>query len=165
MTSQGLQLTQSFLPLTLEEQVGLFVQPLRAPELSLEFRLGAAGRQNFASGQKAITGSANGITQVLALTNVYELGPVAGIVFRGVLLEKKLSYKLTFDTLYTLLQDPVIQPAGSWDRLSFDCTGTLSFTLLSWLSLNWNAQALRNPAIINEIQLLSNLMLAVNYAL
>ena len=166
MTAASLHLSNAFAPLFLEQWAGVFAQFIDKPEVFLELRLGAAVRENFGHGQKAITcnGPCNAnYILVQQLANVYELGPGAGILFKTQFWNNKLSYRLDFDTIWAILQTPEIKPTGSWSRLSFYLSSTLGFNLLSWLTLNWTLRALQNPAVLDNVQYLSNLSLAINF--
>ncbi|MES2503925.1 MAG: DUF3078 domain-containing protein [Myxococcota bacterium] len=164
----SLDLSSAFAPMFLEQWLGLFAQFVDKPEVFFEYRLGAAFRENLGEGQRAI--SCNGACDpnyidVQQLANVYEIGPGSGILFKTNFFDKKLSYRVDFDVVYALMQTPQIKPPGSWSRFSFDLSSTLGCNLLSWLSLNWTLRALQNPAVIDQVQFLSNLSLAANFTL
>ena len=85
------------MPLILEQDIGVFVQPYHEDDLLLEFRVGATARENIAKNQRILTavGLLYGNTPVRKLDNVYELGPSIGMHFKVDLFEKKLSYRLS----------------------------------------------------------------------
>ncbi|MEI6806035.1 MAG: hypothetical protein WCK49_05955 [Myxococcaceae bacterium] len=156
-------LTSPFLPLILEQDIGFFAQPYHEDDLLLEFRAGATGRENIAKGQRILTavGIIYGDTPVRQLDNVYELGPSLGVHFKGEFFEKKLSFKFSCDTLWSFLQVPIAS-LDSTKQLSFDLSTSVGVNLFSWLSLHWQFKSIYNPAILDQVQLMSNLMLAVN---
>jgi hypothetical protein len=167
VTSDRLRLTQPFMPLFLEEWAGLFLQAVDKPEFFFEFRVGAVGRESFAAGQRVITcnGPCNVNILVQQLGNVYEAGPGSGLLLKSHFFDNKISYRLDFDVVWAWLQAPELRPIGSLSRISFDLNSTLSFKLISWLSLNWNLRLIQNPAIIEKVQFLSNLTLAANFGI
>ncbi len=167
ITSDKLKLTDAFAPLFLEEWLGIFWQPIDKPEIFFEFRLGGVGRESFANGQKVITcnGPCNVNILVQQLSNIYEAGPGSGLLLKSDFFSNKVNYRLDFDVIWAWLQSPEIRPIGSLSRISFDLNSTLSFELLSWLSLNWNLRLIQNPAIIEKVQFLSNLTLAANFGI
>ena len=157
-------LTKAFLPLILEQDVGVFVQPYREDDLLLEFRTGVTARENIAKGQRVLTavGVVYNNTPVRQLDNVYELGPSIGTHFKGDLFEKKLSYRLSCDALWSFLQVPITS-VDSAKQFSFDLSAGVGFNLLPWLALNWQFKSIFNPAILDRVQIMSHLMLAVKF--
>lgn len=157
-------LTSAFLPLILEQDVGVFAQPYHEDELLLEFRTGVTARQNIAKDQRILTaiGVVYGNTPVRQLDNIYELGPSAGMHFKGKFLDEKLSFRLSCDMLWSLLQTPQASVASS-DRLSFDLSTGMGVHLFSWLALHWQFKSILNPAVLDQVQLMSNLTLAANF--
>jgi hypothetical protein len=149
----------------LEQDVGVFAQPYHEDDLLLEFRLGATARENIAKNQRIL--AAVGVifpttTPVRQLDNVYELGPSAGVHFQTDLFEKKLSYRFSCDALWSAWQTPQASVAAN-HRFSFDVSTGLKVNLLSWLGLHWQFKAILNSAILDQVQLMSHLMLAVNF--
>lgn len=159
-------LTSAFLPLFLEQDIGVFFQPYQEDELLLEFRVGATVRENIAKGQLILTavGIVYNDTQVRRLDNVFELGPSAGVHFKGDFFDKKLSFRLSCDTLWSFLQTPIASVAST-NAFSFDLGTVLGLNITNWLSLNYQLKAVLNPAILNQTQLMTNLMLAFNWKL
>lgn len=157
-------LTSAFLPLILEQDIGVFAQPYHEDELLLEFRAGATARENIAKNQRILTavGVIYDNTPVRQLDNVYELGPSLGMHFKADLWEKKLSYRLSCDALWSLFQTPQESLAAT-HGLSFDLSTGLGVNILSWLGVHWHFKAILNPAILDRVQLMSHLMLAVNF--
>lgn len=157
-------LTSPFLPLILEQDIGVFAQPYHEDELLLEFRAGATARENIAKGQRILTavGVVYGNTPVRELDNIYELGPSLGVNFKGEFFEKKLSFRFSCDTMWSFLQMPIAS-LDSTKQLSFDLSTGIGINLVSWLSLHWQFKGVFNPAILDQVQMMSNLMLAVNW--
>lgn len=157
-------LTQAFLPLFLEQDLGVFAQPYHEDELFLEFRAGATARENIAKDQRILTsiGIVYGNTPVRQLNNIYELGPSVGMHFKGEFLEKKVSYRLSCDALWSLVQVPIASVVSP-KQLSFDLSTGIGVNLLSWFALHWQLKAIFNPAILDQLQLMSHLMLAVHF--
>ena len=157
-------LTSPFMPLILEQDVGVFFQPYHREELELELRTAATMRESLGKGQRILT--AHGVvynnTPVRQLDNVYELGPSVTLHLKGELFEKKLSYRFTCDVLWSFLQTPVAS-FHSTNRLSYDLSTGIGFNLLPWLALHWQFKAILNPAVLDQTQLMSNLILSVHY--
>ncbi|MBH1988764.1 MAG: hypothetical protein I8H75_03360 [Myxococcaceae bacterium] len=159
-------LTQAFLPLILEQDIGFYYRfhPHFAP--NSELRAGFSSRENLAKSQKILTavGVVYGNTPVRELDTIFEIGPSFGIRLRGNLLEKKLSYEFSFDYLFSVWQTPKNALAATHGQ-SFDSGMDLKWTFLPWLSLDWNLKAILNPAIFDQIQFMTTLTLAFNYSL
>ena len=101
-------------------------------------------------------------TPVRQLDNVYELGPSVGVSLKGELWEKKLHYRLGTDLMWSFLQVPYAS-FHSTNRFSFETSTNWGVNLTPWLSLHWQFKAIFNPAVLDQVQLMSNLMLSVNY--
>jgi hypothetical protein len=169
LTGRRLHLTDSFQPLTLKESLGGFVQPITREEVRLEGRLGAGAQEVLADGQLAITDDAAtaDVVEVKELTSFNQLG-IEGVVNAwGALAAQRLSYTVGLAVLVPLAHTEL--PAGD-DRSAFELTNVeltagLSVKIFDWASLDYKLKVLRQPQLVDEVQVSNNLLLTIGLAL
>lgn len=167
VTADRLRLSDPFAPLTLKEEAGAFAQLVERDPAKLETRLGFIARQTFADDQRAVNddGDTDAI-EIQQLQDVFQAGPGLSIDFRGEMMEKRVTY---FATATVMI--PVVNSAGSSDdRNALELTNLLleaglSVKLFTWLSADYKLRIIRDPQLLDAVQIQNNLLLSVSYTL
>ncbi len=166
VTASSFGLTTPFMPLYLQENLGVFFKPFRETAYTWELYVAASFRETFANGQKVVTGNSNNVVSIKTLYNFEEIGPMVGTVLSGEIYDKRVSYKAGIDTMYVLFRFAPYPSSSSFvDHLNTEAFANLSFKLFKWMSLTWDFKAIRTPEIISDFQIQSNLLLTFNYVL
>jgi hypothetical protein len=157
-----LALTSPLQPLTLKQSLGAFFRPVTRDEVNLELRAGGGGRETIAKGELAVADDASTpAIEVVELDNVYQLGVEVTAQVWGALYDKRVLYRASAEAM-----TPVVYSAlrAGDDRSALELTnialvGTLSFKLVEWASLDYELRAVREPQLIDELQVQNNLLL------
>jgi Protein of unknown function (DUF3078) len=164
-----LKLTDPFQPLTLKQSLGGFVQPLTTDEIRLEARAGAGAQEVIADGQLALVDDAAtaDVVEVKELSSFNQLGVEAVANAWGALASQRLSYNVGIAAMVPLAHTAL--PAGD-DRNSLELTNIefsagLSVKLFDWASLDYKLKVLRQPQLLDEVQVSNNLLLTIGLAL
>ena len=168
VTAERLTLTDSLMPSRFKESLGVFFQPVAEEPISVEFRVGAGGKQIFANGQLAVQDddATEGVIEVTELDDVYQLGAEAVLELWGAFEDKKVTYKAGAEAMTPFLHNDL--PAGD-NRSAFELTNLafkagLSFKLVDWASLDYEFKAIREPQLLDEFQIQNNLLLTMGLA-
>ncbi len=161
----SLYMTSPFQPFYLSESAGIFVEPLKYEYFFWEAHAGGTAFQTFTDGQRVITGDANGKVSVKTLSTFYQLGPSLGTSIRGGWMENKLSYQAGADATYVAWQWPYDADMSFAHRLNVEIFAGLSFKVYEWMGLTWDFRAIRIPAILDDFQVQSNVLLTFSYVL
>lgn len=161
------RLARSFAPFTLNESVGVFYDPKSSEKLTLTFRLGAGGRQTFASSVLLIDDDkATPEVELLRLSDVYQLGLEGFGGAAGKLRDGRLTYRAGVSVLIPFVNN------DDADRAALDLTrvgleASASFNVFEWMSLVYTLSVTRDPQLFpagNELtQVQNNLLLTLKY--
>jgi hypothetical protein len=158
-----LALTDPFQPLRLKESLGLFLRALSSPSQNLEFRLGLGARETLAKGQLVVSDdeATEAIIEVSELDDSYAIGVEGAAEYWGALYENKLSYRLGAEVLIPFVTSEL--PPGD-DRTNLDLTTVelgagLSLKVVEWASVDYELKAVREPLLVDELQVQNNLLL------
>lgn len=159
-----LTLSDPFQPASLMESAGLFVEPYRSQEISVSLRAGIGGRETFADGVLVLKDddSTADIIEVVELTNVYQGGVEAFLGIKGKLFDKRMTYAAGGNVLFPLLNN------DETDRSILDLTYLgasvdVAFSVVEWMSINYQFRALYDPQLIEDVQIQNNVLLALKY--
>lgn len=162
-----LRLSDAFAPLTLEQMVGAFAQPIKKDHIKLEVRLGFSAKQTFADNQLALSddGDTDEI-EVKETETIYQGGPALGVFLDGNLLTKKLLYYAQFESMLPAINNK----ADSDDRNAAELTNLafeagFSLKVVSWASLSYSFKAIREPQLVDKWQIQNNLIVTFSYSL
>lgn len=166
LVRQRLRTTDPFKPLTLKESIGPFLQPLNSERLSIEARAGLGARQSFADGQLALADdAATPEVEIQEMRDAHQAGVEAAIELRGAISEKRITYKVAADVLiplaYTAL--PAGDERGALDLTSVSFLGNLNFQLVEWASLDYELRMVREPLLVDKLQVQNNLLLSFGF--
>ena len=91
-------------------------------------------------------------------------GPLAGVDVTGVVTEGRVSYFFSLEVMAPLLNnDPVDRDFHR--ALNLLIEAGLSFKAFSWASLDYRFKLLREPQILDKVQIQNSLLLTFSYAL
>ena len=157
-----LTLTGPFRPLTLKQSIGAFARPVAREQVNVEIRAGLGARETIAESQLAVTDDdATPEIEVTELQNVNQLGVEAVVSVWGALEEKRVNYKLSAEVMvpfaYSAL--PAGDTRGAIDLTNIELLAQLSFKLVEWASLDYQLKAVREPQLLDELQVQNNLLL------
>ncbi len=161
--SSAFRLSDPFQPLTLNESVGWFVQPLRSEPLNVYARAGFGGRHTFADGANSVTAKATdaGPITYTVLSDVHQAGVE---LFAGVdgKLDGRLLYSISAVALFPFINN------DNTDRSTLELTrvaltGALGMPVLSWLSINYQLKVTRDPQLVEEVQVQNALLVSLQY--
>ncbi|HSA24043.1 MAG TPA: hypothetical protein P5076_21465, partial [Myxococcota bacterium] len=162
----NLRLTDGFQPLTIKESAGFFAKPYDTAECALEFRAGFGGLHGVADGQKAVKDDGGTpMVEVLELDSFDQGGVELGMSLWGEVFDKKVSYKVGAEFMMPVIYSlPDGDDRGTGELTNIDINATLSFKLLSWMSLDYVFRAMRQPQMVDAFQIQNSLLLTASYA-
>ncbi len=163
LTASSLGLTDVLRPSQLKESLGLFAQPVAKKPVSVEFRLGAGGRQTLAKGQLAIADDdGTPEVEVKELDDVLQLGTEAVLEVWGTFHNKRVRYKAAAEIMVPFVRNdlPEGDDRGFLELSNYSVKAELSFKLVQWASVDYSFKALREPQLIDELQLQNQLLLS-----
>lgn len=165
----SLRLADPGKPLTLNESVGVFLDPKRSEKFSLNLRAGFGGRETFADGVLVIDDNKDTAeVELVSLSNVYQLGFEAFAGVSGKLKKGKVTYRSGLSALFPVVNnDADDRSVTDLARIGFE--GNLTVNVFDWMSLVYNLSIVRDPQLFpagQELtQVQNNLLLTFKYAL
>ncbi len=161
------KLSDSFLPTTLKESAGVFLNPYSKETLDVMILAGFGSHQVFAKDQYALSGVSNtGQIEVKRLGNFVQVGFEAGLAFTGAAYAGKLKYKAYGDVLmpfYRNNKEPN-EKRKDYEFTNVEMGALLSFKLVDWASVDYILKVLRQPQMINDWQVQNVLLLTFSYS-
>lgn len=172
-----LRLAGPFEPINLQETIGVFAKPLKRSDLDVEIKLGFMAKQTLVRGDNtfvvdddAATGPISGpdgdIAQieVKRLSNVIQGGPSLGVIVKGNVYAKKITWFVDAEAMIPVLNDK----AEGDDRNAVELTNVaisagLSVKVFSWMSLDYLFRLVREPQLVNSTQVQNNILLTFTY--
>ncbi|MGE0551646.1 MAG: hypothetical protein AB7O24_21300 [Kofleriaceae bacterium] len=161
------RLADPFKPLTINESVGVFAEPVQWESFQLSLRLGLGGRHTFASDVFLIDDDkATTEVEVLRLSDVHQLGVEAFAGAIGKLSKGKLTYRVGASALLPFVNnDEFERSASKLTRLGLE--GALTFNVYEWMSVVYSLNVIRDPQLFpagDELtQIQNNLLLTFKY--
>ncbi len=168
--SNRVKLNDPIFPLTLNQSLGAFVEPIKSVPVSLSVRAGLGGRETIVDGgggnesRAFIVDDLDGTDtiEVRQLTNVYQGGGEVFLALHGATKDKRVSYRAGASLLYPLLNnDDQNRSATELTRIAADAQ--LIFGVYEWLNVVYSFRAVRDPLLIEGVQLQNNLNLTFQY--
>jgi len=161
-----LSLSDPFRPLTLKESAGLFAQAYQSVPATVEIRLGAGAQEVLADGQLSVTGTkvmTGSPTEVdlQALSNSNQLGPELAASIWGTFVEKTITYRVNADVMTPAVHTALLatDTRGPVALTNVQVDGKVSFHFVSWASLDYQIRAIRQPQVVDALQLQNTLLL------
>ncbi|UQA62770.1 hypothetical protein [Polyangium aurulentum] len=164
LESQRLTLAEPLRPMTMKESIGPFLRPLDKEQINMEIRAGLGALQTLAAGSFAIKDDAKTPeVEVNELKDIFQLGLEASFEIWGMLLEKRISYKVATGLLIPSARSA--QEAGD-TRSALELTNVefgaaLSFRLVEWATLDYELRVLRQPQLTEALQVRNGMMLTL----
>lgn len=163
---KSLHLSESFLPLTLKESVGIFANPIRTEAVEVMIRAGFGSHQVFADGQLAFSDDAAtaNVVEVQRLHDYVQGGFEAAVTVQGTFYAKKVGYKVFGETMIpSLRQKEAGDNRSAISLTNVELGALLSFKLVDWASVDYTFKALRQPQLVDEWQIQNMLLLTFSY--
>jgi hypothetical protein len=165
-TGHRLRLTDPFLPITFQESIGAFANPYTTDPFTIETRVGFGGLHTLAEAQMVV--SDDSATSDIEVKELYSFDQAAvefGVALFGQFVENKITYRVAADVAIPVVNRPEDPSRSLVELTNIDLNATLSFKLLSWLSLDYTFKALRRPQLVDAFQIQNNLLLTISYTL
>lgn len=167
VTNDRLRLTDPFQPLTLHETVGVFFSPETPEYATFEALVGFGARETFADGQLAL--SDNGDTpeiEILELESLKQAGAEIILDFTGQVDEGRVAYSAHAGFMTPFINDVAADDNRSaFELTNIDLAATLSIRPYDWLSVDYQVRALREPQLLDELQVTNQLLVGIAYTL
>jgi len=168
VTGKRFSLSESFLPTTLRESAGLFLNPYRKEYLDILMLVGGGSTQVFADGQYALKDDAATADriEVVRLSSYVQAGLEAGLALSGTAYGGKIKYRAYGDVLVPFYRSD--KAAGDrrnlGDLTNVELGAMLSFKLVEWASLDYILKTLRQPQLVQDWQVQNMLLLTFGYS-
>lgn len=165
--SDRLRLTEPLRPASFKQSVGPFADPVRSDEVSVEIRAGAGARETIASGQIAIDDdSTTPQVEAKELQSFAQVGVEALAKVWGAFATRGLTYSLTAEAMTPFVHTdlPANDTRGALALTNLSLDGKLSLKLVSVLSLDYELLVLREPQLIDVVQVRNNLLISLSLA-
>ncbi len=158
------QLTDPFQPLTIQESAGVFAEAYKSDPFTMEARIGFGGLHTLAEGQLMLAD--NAATPEVEVKELYSFDQAAvefGVAMTGTFVENKVTYAVGADVAIPVVNHPEAPGFTLPELTNVDLNATLSFKLLSWLSLDYTFKAIRRPQLVDAFQIQNNILLTLSY--
>ncbi len=155
-------LTDPFLPLYLQENLGVFANVLDKEMLNWEVRSALSFRQTFADNQKVLVEDENDLIVVRDLRSFFQIGPLAGTSIGGKFWDSNIGYSAGLDVMWPAWQKPA-KDRSFGDALIFEGGGGIGLKLNTWASLNYDYTVKRIPDILQKFQQEHAVHLNINF--
>lgn len=166
VTGDSLRLTDGFKPLTTKESTGFFAKFIDEKEKKMIARLGFGALQVDASGQYIVKDDKT-TTNVEAeeLKSYQQVGVEGGFTFQNTI-DKKTSYKLTFDFLTPINPDLDANDKRSDIELTnLELNFKLTSKVYEWMSFNYDYNIKKEPQLLDKNQETHLLSMSFAYTL
>jgi hypothetical protein len=176
-TASRLDLSDPFRPFTFKEAAGFFAQPYVSPPWSVELRAALGAQEVLANDQLSVTAltpaasatmlpqppAPNGFdfVSIKALSNANQLGPELALSVWGTFVDKKITYKANADVLIPAVHS-ALGPGdtrGALQLTNVQVDAKVSFHIVDWASLDYQLRALRQPQVLDAVQIQNTLLL------
>ncbi len=166
-TGDRLRIRDPFAPLFFKESIGAFARPLTEDWLALEVRLGGGARQVFAAGQLAITdgAAAPAVIQARELIDYNQIGAEAALIGKGSFQKKRITYSASLQALTPFYNSVATGDRGPLELTEVEFDGKISLKIVEWASLDYQLRVLRQPLLVDDLQVQNNLLLTFGYSL
>jgi hypothetical protein len=167
VVSDRLRLTKPLRPATFKQSLGPFADPLRSDEVSVEIRAGAGARETIASDQLAVADDASTPeVEVNELQSFAQVGVEALAKVWGAVPARGLTYSLTAEAMTPFVHTnlPANDDRGALALTNLTLDGKVSLKLVSVLSLDYELRILREPQLVDAVQIQNNLLLSMSFA-
>ncbi len=166
LTQSRLRLRDPLRPFNFKESAGAFVRPISSTAFDLELRLGAGARQVIADGTLNINDDANTPQiEVVELANNAQIGAESAIAIKGELQGGRITYKSSLDALLPFYNSRNPDDQSTLELTNIEFATQVSVKLADWASLDYQFRVLRQPLLVEDVQIQNNLLLTIGYTL
>ena len=157
-------------PFYLTEGTGIFVRPVEEEAANLEIYAGLAGREVWVGDSYVVSGVEGDVATLKALDDVYELGGEAGLLLKGYLHKRVLSYDLMSRVIMPFVfdKDTYRDSEGEFkysDAIQFETRFRLDISVHEYVAFNYELNLKRDYSTIRDWQVSNALYLSVFYEL
>lgn len=145
------KLTDPFLPLYLQENIGAFAIITETDPFTLESRAAMSFRQTFAKGQKVYVEEKDDLLIIRDLESFYQIGPQIGTSVSGEFFDNMLAYNAGIDAMWPFWQSPD-KNRSFGKAIIVEGGGSVGLKLNSWATLNYEYSVKRIPDILEKFQ-------------
>jgi hypothetical protein len=166
-TGRRLALTDPFKPLTLRESLGVFLQPVRMPQISLETRVGVGALETFASGLAVTDDPDTALVEVVELDDSFMVGAEGVLNMWGFFdAAKRLSYTAGIGVLVPFVTSDLAadDDRGLGDLVVLEANVGLNAKLFDWASVGYRFNVTRQPLLVDEFQISNSVLLTLGAA-
>lgn len=165
-------LTNAFAPFKLTQSVGAFATPLDKPIIKLEFRIGIGAREVLVQDGEALSDddATTDLLEVVQLEDFIQAGGELFVGANGTLVfdnlgkDRPLLYSIGAEILMPFYTDIDTDKSGV-DLTAIEFQAKLGVKLFTWMSLDYALKLVREPLIVEDLQISNNLLLNFSYAL
>lgn len=159
--SDRLRIASGFAPQEYKESLGVFATLWDQEYLHFDLRTGPASKQFFARGTLVVNDKKDTAEiELKELNSNSSVGLEAALEASGALLQKKMDYKVSVESLYPIDYTPVVEPRLPNSKLvSYDASFQLRYNIADWLALSYNLRSRRDPLVRAQAEVLQNTML------
>ena len=158
-------------PLYLTEGTGIFVRPVEEESANLEIYAGLAGREVFVGDESYVVSGVEGdVATLKLLDDVYELGGEAGLLLKGNLHKRIISYDLMSRVILPFVfdKDTYRDSEGEFkysDAIQFETRFRLDVSVHEYVAFFYELNVKRDYSTVRDWQVSNGLYLSVFYEL
>lgn len=167
-TGRRLALTEAFQPLTLKQSLGAFWQPLRSERVSFETRAGLGAQETLAKGAFVIDDDdATPQVDVREIDDSWLMGAEAVINSWGFIdAAQNVSYSVGVGVLvpFAAADLPPGDDRSVVELTTLEALAAINVKLFDWASLGYKLSVLRQPLVVDKVQVSNSLLLTIGGA-
>ncbi|MEY4508423.1 MAG: hypothetical protein RLZZ450_545 [Pseudomonadota bacterium] len=158
-TTQRFKLSDGGQPLTINESLGWFFEPVHSDVLTVNGRVGFGGRHTFADGARSVKDN----NTYVVLNDVHQAGAELFVGIDGKEFAGRLLYNAGLSALFPLINN------DDTDRSVLELTkvalqAAMGMGVFSWLSVNYQLKVIRDVQLVDAIQVQNALLLSLQWA-
>lgn len=159
VTTQRFKLSDGGQPLTINESLGWFFEPVHSDVLTVNGRVGFGGRHTFADGARSV----NDKNAFTVLSDVHQAGAELFVGVDGKQFSGRLLYNAGLSALFPLINN------DDTDRSVLELTkvalqAAMGMGVFSWLSVNYQLKVVRDVQLVDALQVQNALLLSLQWA-
>jgi hypothetical protein len=167
-TGRRLALTDPFRPTTLRESLGVFLQPVRMTQITLETRVGLGALQTFASGFAVNDdGDTADVVEVEELDDSFMVGGEGVLNMWGFFDDaKRLAYTAGIGVLVPFVTSELAEDddRNLAELTALEANVGLNAKLFDWASLGYLLTVNRQPLLVDAFQVSNSLLITIGAA-
>ena len=170
VTTERLRLSDSFQPLTFNQSLGVFAEPVQTDPFRLSTRVGFGLRETWAQNVLVVQddGATENVVEVTDITNpessltVFQGGAEAFVGVAGTLQNNRVTYDAGGSVLVPFINnDPQDRTATQLTRVGV--AAGLNVAVFEWMSFAYRLRLTRDPQLVEGLQHQNSVLLTFNY--